>query len=394
MGTSTDWIVSDEPNATGGYTLLAFIGDLEDCKNVEVDDNYFDGDSKLGIWFKHFLDEGLISEMVNTNAYTINIPNVVDGKNITELGDSLFQAGSSGLIYGEYNDIKEPYMRIKKVVIPEGIVKINGYYDLESETIIGSFVFNFSLSEIFFPSTLKSIGDCIFMLDNIRILNIPKNLETIGVGSFSYNSITSLTFAGATDGTSHLKTIGFATFLNIITNSVIIPSSVETIGERAFVIDFDMVIDDHAGLTSLTFAGATNGTSRLASIGDEAFEQNNLSTIVIPKSVETIGSNAFYKYAGVRERNPWTSIIFAGFEDGTSHLQTIEEAAFKQAALDPIITSPHFNLTIPSTVGHIGYQAFDGINNLDNITVKRSGPDGMELGSYWNGTANVIWDGN
>ena len=62
--------------------------------------------------------------------------------------------------------------------------------------------------------------------------------------------------------------------------SVVIPSTVKSIGERAFA---------NNQISSVTLS---NG---LETIGEVAFTKNQLTTITIPKSVTNIGSSAFYK---------------------------------------------------------------------------------------------------
>ena len=62
--------------------------------------------------------------------------------------------------------------------------------------------------------------------------------------------------------------------------SVVIPSTVKSIGKRAFAYN---------QISSVTLS---NG---LETIGEVAFTKNQLTTITIPKSVTNIGSSAFYK---------------------------------------------------------------------------------------------------
>src|SRR5690606_18246760 len=116
VGNSEDWVVSTTTNSTGGYTLLEFIGNMEDSISVEVDEYYFN-ESNLSLMYTILRDDGMLPESNNNNAYTVNIPNMVNGKQITELDQLLFNAFDD---YDWNNPIvTEPYMRIKSFVIAE-----------------------------------------------------------------------------------------------------------------------------------------------------------------------------------------------------------------------------------------------------------------------------------
>lgn len=67
--------------------------------------------------------------------------------------------------------------------------------------------------------------------------------------------------------------------------SVTIPSSVRSIGKRAFY--------SASGLLDVTFDDTAADPSRLVSIGDEAFSQTGISKLVLPDSVTQVGKQAF-----------------------------------------------------------------------------------------------------
>jgi hypothetical protein len=147
----------------------------------------------------------------------------------------------------------------------------------------------------------------------------------------------------------------------------VVPSSVVTIGARAFLMDRSLIsitipenvesIGDFAfaaaeKLTSVTFSG----TSRLTSIGAQSFKQSNLESINIPASVTVIGAEAF-------ARTPLRTITF----DEGSPITTIASSTFEHAAS---LTS----ITIPASVTSIGSYAFYAASQLANVVFLGNAP--------------------
>ena len=118
-------------------------------------------------------------------------------------------------------------------------------------------------------------------------------------------------------------------------NDVIIPNSVTTIGEDAF---------QENQLASVTIPNS------VISIGEAAFESNQLTSISIPNSVTSIGVNAFYG-------NQLTSLTLG------NGVTTIGEAAFANNQLT--------SATIPDSVTSIGFCSFCG-NQLASVTIPNS----------------------
>ena len=117
-------------------------------------------------------------------------------------------------------------------------------------------------------------------------------------------------------------------------SSLIIPNSVTSIGSNAF---------DGNQTSSLTFAENSN----LITIGDRAFYSNQISSLTLPDSVTTIGDCAFY-------------------------------------------SNQISSLTIPKSVTSIGDIAFSG-NPLTSILIKRTKEDfeaNVTVGTNWYRTSN------
>jgi hypothetical protein len=158
----------------------------------------------------------------------------------------------------------------------------------------------------------------------------------IGDGAFAYAH-------GLTSITipNSVTSINYFAFANINVTSIVIPASVQTIGTEAFWRCFQ--------LQSITF----EDNSQLTTIGPAAFyECTGLTTgITIPASVTSIGDSAF---------NGCSTLPSVTFADG-SLLQAIGGAAFNNCSA---LTS----IAIPASVTFIGLVAFQGCNNLANIT--------------------------
>jgi len=132
-----------------------------------------------------------------------------------------------------------------------------------------------------------------------------------------------------------VTTIGDFAFQNNQLSSVVIPNSVTTIGTQAFTEN---------QLTSVTLGNS------VTTIGDSAFQNNQLSSVVIPNSVTTIGSEAFTD-------NQLTSVTLG------NSVTTIGDTAFSCNKLTSV--------TISNSVTTIGNSAFSW-NQLTSVTIGNS----------------------
>lgn len=142
-------------------------------------------------------------------------------------------------------------------------------------------------------------------------------------------------------GEKLVTVIGDDAFLMNNLTEVIIPESMISIGHGAFA---------GSGLTSLEFAG----TSKVESIGNGAFTQSKLTEVIIPESVMMIGDDAFYA-------NRLTKVEFAG----SSKVESIGKYAFHNNRLEEV--------TIPKSVMTIGDWAFDHNELLTKVTIHNAG---------------------
>ena len=124
---------------------------------------------------------------------------------------------------------------------------------------------------------------------------------------------------------------------------------VTAIGYKAFFVWY-VNTRQKGPLTRVTFITPSNVTS----IGENAFFNNQLTSIVIPESVTSLGQRAF------GDNNQLTEVTIP------NSVTSIPQWAFAQCNLKEV--------TIPANVEHIETQAFYSNPNLDLVTMKRDNP--------------------
>ncbi|MDO4200641.1 MAG: leucine-rich repeat domain-containing protein [Bacteroidales bacterium] len=199
--------------------------------------------------------------------------------------------------------------------------------------------------------------------NDIETIVIGNGVTSIGMSAFfGYTALTSVTFAPE----SQLKSIDDYAFYDCSgLTSIEFPASVTSIGPSAFEgCSVLTSIEIPASVTSISAGAFYNCTclssvtfapgSKLESIGDVAFALNgisngNLTSIVIPASVTSIGVSAFMF------RTELTSVTFAS----GSKLESMREIAFALTGLTSV--------EIPASVTSIGTSAFNSCSNLASV---------------------------
>ncbi len=226
--------------------------------------------------------------------------------------------------------------KTSKVILNEGLRTIEE----------GAFM-NSALNELTLPSTLEEIGKQAFSGTMIKDVSIPSSCISIGESVFSnctqlnnielpeaLEIIPKKTF----DGCSSLEKVNFTTslkqiqqyaFYNTNITKVILPASIEVIGDYAF--------GACKNLTSITLP------ENIEDLTNGMFEQcTSLSNVVLPSSLKSIGKRTFYGCSALTKINLPES------------LQSIGSECFMSSGLE--------SLSLPESLVDLGSKAFEGTN--------------------------------
>ena len=206
------------------------------------------------------IDESELNELVNTNSNGVMIYTEKTG--CVPDGVKLF---SPMVIHKNTVDT---------VTIKEGVKNV------------GDFAFNGCslVSGLAFPESMTDIGRYSFNKCTGLTSVFLNNVET--VGDYAYNECANVSDIDLCS----VKTIGNGSFYNLYKmDSIVIPDSTETIGEKAFYTTQSYNSKVRA------FSLGSQSESNLKAIGARAFDGNvrYISNIIIPDSVSTLGTYVF-----------------------------------------------------------------------------------------------------
>ena len=278
---------------------------------------------------------------------------------------------------------------------------------------------------ITFDGPVTNIGQEAFSGSNITSIVIPESVQTIGASAFhSCYELTSISLP------ENLKNIDFATFAyckklpkitiprNVtsigpsafygcyVLDSLTIPENVTSIGEKAFyscsslktiiwnaykyenTIEKSPLYDIANALRTIIFGDSMTHIPNhmcynlklnkiilpigLESIGDMAFSGSNITSIVIPDSVQTIGASAFHSCYEL------TSISLP------ENLKNIDFATFAYCSRLPKISIPH-------NVTSIGTSAFYGCPTLTTLYANPTTPPSLGSSAFENSSLDTVY---
>lgn len=243
-----------------------------------------------------------------------------------------------------------------------------------------------NLTEITLPSTITAIGESAFYrCSGLKSLTLPESIVSIGQNAFTNAGDTESTitvrcntlgFSGGY-GTADKGTFYDSGFSNIVLEnniteikssafvssdvvSIVIPESVESIGSSAF--------EGCRKLTSIELG------SNITSLGYSVFEEcTSLQSVKLNANITSIPGSTFYKcssLSNVEIGSPITEIGESAFRDCTSltkfdvpsGVTTIGLRAF---AMDVNLT----DVTLPSSLTKIDREAFSNCYGIADLTV-------------------------
>ena len=274
--------------------------------------------------------------------------------NLVEIGNSAFE-GCCGLTSvtipnSVFSILSGAFSRcsgLTSVTIPNSVTSIEMH----------AFAGCSALTSLTIPNSVTSIGQQSFKgCISLTSLSVPKSLTSIGSSAFyGCSALTSIKVETGNvkyDSRNNCNALieTASNKLIIGCNNTVIPSTVTTIGNDAFL--------NCSGLTSVTIPNS------VTSIGFDSFSGcSGLTSLTIPKSLTSIGPGAFDGCSGL------TSIIV---ETGNVKYDSRNNCnALIETTSNELILGCK-NTVIPNTVTSIGAGAFGECSGLTSITIPNS----------------------
>ncbi|MDA3893248.1 MAG: leucine-rich repeat domain-containing protein [Salinivirgaceae bacterium] len=280
-----------------------------------------------------FADNLITSLTLPESVTTINAP--FSGNAIAEVNGE----PSNGIIFGRYGDGS---INNTQIASYGGVANVIDFIPETVTTIRNGSFQNNGLTSVITPGSLRDIDHRAFAENNIVSLILNEGLQHINGMAFFNNYLTSLdipsTVTNLGGGFVNMNTI--STINGEATNGIIYALTDDGSG----TVDSTKVIS-YAGSQKVITADLF--PENLTTIGDNAFQNSELTSVTLPSSVTHIDNSAF-------SNNLLTSVTLP------VGVTTIRSSAFDNNKLE--------NITIPSSVVTLGSWAFSN-NLLTSVTL-------------------------
>ena len=296
----------------------------------------------------------------NGNAKTVDIPETIDGKSATRIGDSAFEWCSNIESIAIPDSVTSIGRRafgdcanLTNITIPNSVIEIgwHAFYDCAS------------LKSITIPDSVINIGGCAFNnCTSLTSVTIPDSVTSIEYSAFV--GCTSLTAINVATGNQNYASVNDVLYNKNKTTIKCYPAGKK---DKTYkMLDGVKIIDDSAfdGCISLTSIIIPDGVT---SIGSSAFSGcTNLMSITIPDSVTDIGNYVF---------EDCTNLTAINVATGNQNYVSVNGVLYNKnktviMQYPPAKTDKTFS--IPSTVTVIDSVAFTDAKKLTSVTFPSS----------------------
>ena len=266
---------------------------------------------------------------------------------------------------------------LTSVTIPEGVKSIDdAAFELcsnltsvtlpQSLTDIASmaFVYCENLKDIVIPSNVTSIGRQAFDgCSSLTSITVPENSQLTSIGDYAFSDCSSLTSITIPEGVTSIRDLAFSSCSSL--TSIVVAEGNTVYDSRG---GCNAIIETSSN-TLIQGCSTTIIPESVTSIGSYAFyDCSSLTSITIPEGVTSIGERAFYGCSGELTVN--CNIPSGGaFYNSEFTKVTIGEGVTSIGDHAFSGCSSLTSITIPEGVTSIGSNAFDGCSSLTSIVV-------------------------
>ncbi len=380
-------------------TQTNYTGDIASWCTIDMDSNPIYYSKNLYInnveVTSLIIPDGVTKINRSAFAHCLSIISVSMPNSVIEIGTDAFAHCTNLKSVTLSNSLKsfscfEYCTSLQEITLYDGVEEVGGFRGCTSLTsvtlpntvkVIKERAFNecTALSTINTPTHLTTIGDWAFYeCDNLRTFTIPNSVTTIGEHAFascdrlSMEGYDNAEYLGNSENPYHAlisansrtksctihentKVIAGSAFSYSEISSIIIPDNVISIGNSAFES-----IDE---LSSITWG------ANLTEIGEFAFAWcDGLVEITIPNSVKSIGNSAFYQCHNLRTAilGSGLSILNFGLFSNCDSLTTVVLNEGITTLKSDVFAwcSNLTNISIPNSMISIDDQAFSGCSKL------------------------------